>query len=86
MSFVALLGVCVSSIQTKILEKAPKEYMSHVDANSCYLRGECATLSLMPDKMPTGWKRVIANTKWGTVVKYIHKPRGRRGGKLVFAM
>ena len=30
----------------------PKEHMSHKDANSCYLRGECGILSLMPDKMP----------------------------------
>ena len=59
----------------------PKEHMSHKDANSCYLRGECGILSLMPDKKPTGRRSIIANKKWGTVVKYTHKPRGRRGGR-----
>ena len=59
----------------------PKEHMSHKDANSCYLCEECGILSLMPDKTPMGRRGIIANKKWGTVVKYTHKPRGRRGGR-----
>jgi hypothetical protein len=49
----------------------PKEHMSHTDANSCYLR----IFADMLDKTPTGRNRTIANKKWGTVVKYMHKPK-----------
>jgi hypothetical protein len=51
----------------------PNEHMSHTDANSCYLREECGIFAVMPDKTPTGRNRIIANKKWGTVVKYMHK-------------
>jgi hypothetical protein len=57
--------------------KQPKEHMSHTDANSCYVCGECGTFDAMPDKTPTGRNRIIANK--GTVAKYImHKPK--KGG------
>ena len=68
--------MCCIDDAAKANGSPPKEHMSHAYANSCYLRGECGVLSLMPDKTPSGRTRIIANKKWGTVVKYLHKPRG----------
>jgi hypothetical protein len=58
----------------------PPKDPSLSDANSCYLRGECGIFAVMPDKTPTGRNRIIDNKKWGTVVKYMHKPKKRWGG------
>jgi hypothetical protein len=64
---------CIDST-AKSNDCPPKEHMSHSDANSCYLCGECGILGLIPDKTPTGTRIELL----GTVMKYLHKPR-RRG-------
>ncbi len=54
--------------------EAPREHMTHMEANACYSSSQAALKQLIPDTTPTGRTREKCRKLMvGTVYKYILK-------------